>query len=66
MEIALPDYLSICILELEQEPRSRGLRSGGLKPQLLQRLLDDDAKPADAQCQSSDFSKGSGNGSDSE
>jgi hypothetical protein len=25
--------------------RSRGPRSGGTKPQLLQRLLDDDAKP---------------------
>jgi hypothetical protein len=32
---------------------------------LLQLLLDDDAKPADAQGNSSDSSKGSGNGSNS-
>jgi hypothetical protein len=35
------------------------------RSQLLQLLLDDDAKPADAQGDSSDSSKGSGNGSNS-
>jgi hypothetical protein len=51
------DYLSMRFAELKQEPRSRGLRSGGTKPQLLQRLLDDDAKPADTQVDNSDSSK---------
>jgi hypothetical protein len=35
------------------------------RSQLLQQLLDDDAKPADAQGDMSDSSKGSGNGSNS-
>jgi hypothetical protein len=35
------------------------------RSQLLQLLLDDDAKPADAQGDSSDSGKGSGNGSSS-
>jgi hypothetical protein len=44
-----PGYSRMRVAELKQESRSRGLRSGGTKPQLLQRLLDDDAKSADAQ-----------------
>jgi hypothetical protein len=49
--------------ELKQELCSRRLRSGGTKPQLP---LDDDAKPADAQGESSNYSEGSGNDSDNE
>jgi hypothetical protein len=65
-DIESPNYSSMRAAELKQLLRSRGLCSGGMKPRLLQRLLDDDAKPADAQDESSDSSKGSGNGGDSE
>jgi hypothetical protein len=51
--------------ELKLELRSRRLHSGGMKPQ-LQRLLDDDAKAADAHGESSESSEESGNGSDRE
>jgi hypothetical protein len=48
---------------------SKSLVLGAFAPEerskLLQLLLDDDAKPADAQGDSSDSSKGSGNGSNS-
>jgi hypothetical protein len=53
------------VAELKQEPRSRAF-SQEERSQKLQLLLDDDAKPADAQGDSSDSSKGSGNGSNSE
>jgi hypothetical protein len=63
--IESPDYLSMRVAELKRKPRSRGLGSRGTNPQLPQRLLDDDAKPADAQGDISDSRKGCGNGSDS-
>jgi hypothetical protein len=31
-DIASPDYLSMRVAKLNQEPRSQGLRSGGRKP----------------------------------
>jgi hypothetical protein len=43
-----------------------GIRSGETKPQLLKRLLDDDAKPVDAHGESSDSSKGNENRSHNE
>jgi hypothetical protein len=61
-----PDYSSMLVAELKQELRSWRLRSGGTKPQLLKRLLDDDAKHAEVQDGSSDSGRGSGNNSDSE
>jgi hypothetical protein len=61
-----PDYSSMRVAELKQQLRFQSLRSGGTKLQLLQRLLDDDAKLADAQDKSSDSGRGSGNGIDSE
>jgi hypothetical protein len=61
-----PDYSRMRVSELKHKRRSRSLRSGGTKPQSLQRLLNDDTKHADAQDESSDSSRGSGNGSDSE
>jgi hypothetical protein len=64
--IESPDYSSMRVAEVKQELCSRRLRSGGTKHQLLQRLLDDDAKHADSQDGSSDSSRGSGNNSDSE
>jgi hypothetical protein len=65
-DIESSDYSSMRVAEQKQEPRFRGLCSRGTKPQLLQLLIDDDAKPADAQGDSSYSSKGSGNGSNSE
>jgi hypothetical protein len=50
----------MCVAGLKQESRSRGLRSGGTKPQLLQRLLDDDAKTTDAQGDNSDSARAEG------
>jgi hypothetical protein len=61
-----PGYSSMRVAKLKQELRSRRLRSGGTKPQLLQRLLADNAKHADSQDESSDSGGGSGNNSDSE
>jgi hypothetical protein len=51
------------VAEQKLELRSRRLHSEGTKPQLTQRLLDDDATPADAHGESSESSKGSENGS---
>jgi hypothetical protein len=62
-DIESPDYSSMRVEELKLGLRSRHLCSGGMKP--LQRLPYDDAKPSDAQGDSSDSSKGRGNGSDS-
>jgi hypothetical protein len=58
-DIKSPDYSSMSVVELMQELCIRRLRSGETKLQLLRRLVDDDAKPADAQDESIDSSRGS-------
>ena len=54
-----PDYSSMNVSELKQELRARGLRVGGTKAELLQRLMEDDAHPADEMGHSSGSESGS-------
>jgi hypothetical protein len=54
-----------CALRSLSKSAVRGAFAQEERSQLLQLLLDDDAKPADAQGDSSDSGKGSGNGSNS-
>ena len=54
-----PDYSSMSVSELKQELRARGLRVGGTKAELLQRLMEDDAHPADEMGHSSGSESGS-------
>jgi hypothetical protein len=65
-DIESPDYSSMrCAMWSMSKSLVLGAFAREERSQLLQLLLDDDAKPADAQGDGSNSSMGSGNGSDS-